>query len=573
MSAAAVLGGAFALAGWTIGSDVLKSLVPGLVAMNPATAVLFVLAGSSLWLLRVECPAPAGARTGAALAALVAFGGTWQLMSDLCGWSIRFDGLLFAPSLGGNRMAPNTALHFLLTGSGLLLVDRSTRRGLPPAQVSALLMLAGSALALVGYLFGAQPLYGVPSFIPMALNTAALFALLAVGLLAARPGRGVMVLLTASGAGGLMVRRLVPVALILPPILGGLQLAGQQAGLYGTEFGTSLFVAASMAVFLAAIWWTGRAIDQADRARQRAEEELRQAHDALERRVQERTAELLTANSELDQKNRENEMFVYSVSHDLRSPLVNLQGFSRELELACRDLRELISGLECSPALRAQATPLIDENIGEAIRFIQSGVLRLSGIIDSLLRLSRAGRVEYRMEHLEVSDIVSRVIESLSLTISDGGVQVQVRELPPAYGDASAVEQVFANLIGNALKYLDPGRPGEIEIGAATPDGQGQSAYYVRDNGLGIDSVYHAKIFQAFQRVHPEAAPGDGMGLAIVRRVVERHGGHVRVESTAGAGSTFFVALPGPPARNATPRDSLSRDLERQEQFVWQPNR
>jgi signal transduction histidine kinase len=129
--------------------------------------------------------------------------------------------------------------------------------------------------------------------------------------------------------------------------------------------------------------------------------------------------------------------------------------------------------------------------------------------------------------------------------------------MPRAWGDATAVEQVFANLVGNAVNYLDPDRPGQIEVGAldgeAPSNGAGGITYYVRDNGLGIPESGMAKLFLAFQRFHNSRARGEGIGLALVRKIVERHGGAIRAESAQGVGTTFYVELPGPPRDQAEP--------------------
>jgi PAS domain S-box-containing protein len=285
--------------------------------------------------------------------------------------------------------------------------------------------------------------------------------------------------------------------------------------------------------------------------RKQAEEAVRQMNEELELRVQSRTAELAEANRDLMQKNQENEMFVYSVSHDLRSPLVSLQGFSKELNLVGQDLRGLLDDPAVPDQIRSRASALLTGDMQQSLKFIQVGVLRLSNIIDALLRLSRVGRVEYDFRSLNTNEIVARVVEAMSAELFEQGVEIRIGELPPSYGDATAVEQVFANLIGNALKYLAADRRGLIEVGAvssaAETDGlqmQAAVTFYVKDNGLGIPSTYHEKIFQAFQRVHPGHAPGDGMGLAIVRRIIQRHGGRVWVESAEGQGSTFYVTLP-----------------------------
>lgn len=282
--------------------------------------------------------------------------------------------------------------------------------------------------------------------------------------------------------------------------------------------------------------------------RRRAEDALQRAHDELERRVRERTAALAAANTELAARNEEVEAFVYIVSHDLRAPLVNLQGFSRELQLSCGELSEKLRGAPLPESVRRDVEAILEDGMGGALRFISASTSKFERLIDALLRLSRHGREKYRAEVVDVGAVVEATLASLRGSIEASGARVSIAgSLPDALGDVTAIEQVFSNLIGNALNYLKPGTPGVIEIGGETSDAVAH--YWVRDNGVGIGASAQPRLFQVFQRFHPHLAPGEGMGLAIVKRVVERHGGQVRARSEEGAGTTFHLTLPAPRAR------------------------
>jgi PAS domain S-box-containing protein len=279
----------------------------------------------------------------------------------------------------------------------------------------------------------------------------------------------------------------------------------------------------------------------------RAEEAIRALNQELEERVKARTAELEETNRQLARKNEENETFVYSVSHDLRSPLVNLEGFSRELALSCDEVKRVLTDPAMPPKLRAKAEAILGQEVHESIGYIRAGVARLTGIIDALLRLSRVGRVQYEPRQTAVGLIVERVVQALRLTIDEKRATVAVGPLPDAWADPVAVEQVFGNLVGNALNYLSPNRPGQVEVGSA-PAEPCVRTYFVRDNGVGIPAAHRTQLFQAFRRLHPGLAPGEGMGLVMVRRMLERLGGRVWFESVEGEGTTFYFTLPATPA-------------------------
>ena len=261
--------------------------------------------------------------------------------------------------------------------------------------------------------------------------------------------------------------------------------------------------------------------------------------------LEERATELASANAQLRQQTLDNDMFVYSVSHDLRSPLVNMQGFSQEIGHASDDLRRVLDAATIAPPIRNDMLTILNTDMKESLRFLQNAVVRTANIIDALLRLSRAGRIDYQQQLVDVAPIVQRVIDAMQGTIRERKASITVLPLPVMWGDATAIDQIFGNLIGNAVHYLDPLRAGRIEVGCLPqqPDDK-HHTYYVKDNGLGIAEAYQAKTFTAFQRFHANSVKGEGIGLALVLRMVERQGGRIWFESEEGRGTTFFVALP-----------------------------
>ncbi len=284
--------------------------------------------------------------------------------------------------------------------------------------------------------------------------------------------------------------------------------------------------------------------------RRRAALAMQRMNETLEERVKERTAALAESMRELERRNQDNEMFVYSASHDLRSPLVNLQGYSREVRRSVQDIQRLLATSPLAEAEKQHLNDIINGDLGSSLRFIQAATTRLGSIIDALLKLSRAGRVDYEWEPVDLNLSIKRVVESLASTIKERKAMITTLPLPMVLGDATAIELIFANLIDNALKYLDPSRPGRIEVGwqshsdAHFPGTTDPLAtLYVADNGLGIDENHRSMVFQPFQRLHSSVAEGEGIGLAIVQRIVSRHAGTIRFESQVGVGTTFYIAL------------------------------
>ncbi len=295
-------------------------------------------------------------------------------------------------------------------------------------------------------------------------------------------------------------------------------------------------------VFMAATALTGLVLGAVTAERMEAELALKAANDELEMKVQARTAELAATNRELARKNEEVEAFVYIVSHDLRSPLVNLQGFSRELEASCRQLQEVTERAAMPHSIVQAVSRIIKDDIAGALHFIVASTNKFERLIDSLLTLSRYGRQEYELRELDIRAVVTATTDAAQAQIDRCEATILIGDLPLAMGDSTAIGQVFSNLIGNAMKYALPTRPVEIVLAGVTE--QDMVHYWVRDNGAGISDSAQRRLFQVFQRFHPKLAEGEGMGLAIVKRIVERHGGRVWAESQEGVGTTFHLTLP-----------------------------
>jgi two-component system, sensor histidine kinase and response regulator len=243
--------------------------------------------------------------------------------------------------------------------------------------------------------------------------------------------------------------------------------------------------------------------------------QLRAENAALDKWLRERTAELEAANREL-------EAFSYSVSHDLRAPLRALDGYAH--------------------LLLSEYSPQLPEGARQFLGGISDNARRMGQLVDDLLRFSKLGRQPLSLQPVNLSALVNEVLAELSLAQQDRVVEVKVMALPNCNGDASLLRQVFLNLLSNAFKYSVNRSPALIEVGSRMVDDR--PVYYVRDNGAGFDMRYADKLFRVFQRLHRiEEFEGTGVGLSIVQRIVQRHGGNIWAESEVDKGATFYFTL------------------------------
>lgn len=286
-------------------------------------------------------------------------------------------------------------------------------------------------------------------------------------------------------------------------------------------------------------------VRQSSRARDQAETRLRDANLNLEATVDERTADLREANNEIQR-------FAYIVSHDLRSPLVNIMGFTSELEELGGDIFRRIGGLTQAstggppPAageiVLEGADKQLSADFAEALGFIKSSIAKMDRLISAILNLTREGRREFVPVKIDTRELIEAIVSTLAHQAAEAQAEIHVEPLPNIISDRLALEQIFSNLIDNGVKYLKSGVPGEIRIRGRTK--LGYAIFEISDNGRGIDPKDHQRIFDLFRRAGTQDKPGQGIGLAHVRALVRRLGGTMSVSSEMNTGSTFTITLP-----------------------------
>jgi signal transduction histidine kinase len=278
--------------------------------------------------------------------------------------------------------------------------------------------------------------------------------------------------------------------------------------------------------------------------RRRIENNLRQTRDHLRVEVEQRKRredQILKLNKELDKRareletsNNELESFAYSVSHDLRAPLRHVVGYSE--------------------LLQKHASSLLDEKGRRYIQTILESAKRMGNLIDDLLAFSRIGRAETKKTLVSLDQLVKEVVAEIGQDTSGRDIVWKINSLPVCYGDRSMLRLVIVNLLSNAVKFTRTRAQAEIEIGCV--DGVNEVEVFAKDNGAGFDMQYVNKLFGVFQRLHlPEEFGGTGIGLATVRRIIDRHGGKVRGEGVVDQGATFYFSLPK--AQDAAERNTL----------------
>jgi len=241
-------------------------------------------------------------------------------------------------------------------------------------------------------------------------------------------------------------------------------------------------------------------------------------------------------------RNTEIQNYLYMASHDLKSPLVNIQGFGQRLESEIKDVKIILTDIQFNLDKKQNIDKIINEDIPKTLNFIFSNVTKMDNLLNGLLQLSRTGQVKMNIKKVNTNQLLNKIITSLDFIINKYSVNIKIDEVEDCFGDENQLNQVFSNIINNSIKYRKKDVPLNITI--SMKSNINSVIYSITDNGIGIAPKYLEKIWDVFYRVNPKySESGDGIGLSLVKTIINKHNGKIWVESELGIGTTFYIEL------------------------------
>lgn len=619
--------GVLVLIGWAFDIAILKSPGPNFSTIKSNAALCFILIGASLWLQQTKRVNKRNQRIAQILAVIVVLIGFLTLIEHLFNLNLGIDQIFFSEPLGTlntsapNRMSFPAAFMLLITGSALFILDKKIG-GYRPAQILILIEGIIAFMAVMGYVYGTSSLYMIYHYTGTAIYAAITFLLIFFAVLSARPDKGFMKVMVGEGLGSVFGRKIIPLVILIPIILGGSALLGVKLGYYDVSFGAAILVISTVFVLVIVVWSAITSLNKSDKELKQVsnynrslieasldplvtigpdgritdvngatesitglsrddligtdfsnyftEPEKAQAgyqqvfqdglvrdysleikhkkgrvtpvlynasvykdeygdiigvfaaaRDITERKEAEKERENLI--EELRRSNEELEKFAYVSSHDLQEPL-----------------RMVVSYIQL---LERKYQGKLDEKADKYIYYAVDGAKRMQSLINDLLSYSRVNTRGGDFKSIDSESVLNKALLNLEFSIKKSDATVTHDPLPEIIGDAGQLVQLFQNLISNAIKFKKENEKPKIHISALKKGNE--YVFSVSDNGIGMDPKYVDRIFEIFQRLNKRSDyQGTGIGLAISKKIVERHGGRIWVESKPGKGSNFYFTIP-----------------------------